>query len=199
LRDFAQFLLQIQRDLNNLDVDWCLIGGLAVAARGEPRFTKDIDLAVATPDDRASEGLIFALQGTGYRILAILEQQVSGRLATVRLSPPGSPEPMIIDLLFASSGIESSIVQRAELMEVFPKVRVQVASLGDLIAMKILARDDETRPQDRLDLKSLLGRSSPSDRLSARQALEQIMSLQCHRGRELAHELQKAEAEFLGS
>ena len=39
------------RLLRQLDVDACLIGGLAMSARCDPRFTRDIDLAVAIADD----------------------------------------------------------------------------------------------------------------------------------------------------
>lgn len=176
---------------------WCLIGGLAVATRTEPRFTKDLDLAVDTDNDQASEQLIFTLQAAGYRVLAILEQQVTGRLATVRLAPPNMQEPVILDLLFASSGIESEVVQRAEVIEVFPQVRVPVACLGDLIAMKVLARDDRARPQDRLDLKVLLQQAGPADLQIARRALQKIAALGYSRERSLLEELAFAQGEFL--
>ncbi len=196
MRDFPAYLAQIRQHLEGLEVHWCLIGGLAVGALTEPRFTKDLDLAVATVDDQSSEGLIFALRGAGYRILAILEQQVSGRLATARLSPPDANEPVVIDLLFASSGIESEIVARATTTEVFPGVWVPVASLGDLIAMKVLARDDDRRPQDRLDLKALLERSQASDIAIAQTALQGISRLGLDRGRPLLEDLRQAEREF---
>ena len=167
-----------------------------MGARAEPRFTKDLDLAVATANDQASEKLIFALQGAGYRILTILEQQASGRLATVRLSPPEAKSPIIIDLLFASSGVEVGVVARAECLEVFPGVHIPVASLGDLIAMKVLARDDLTRPQDRLDLKALLSQANCQDKVTARQTLKQISALGYSRGRQLTNELAEAESEF---
>jgi hypothetical protein len=195
LKDFPSFLQQIQQHLQAAELSWCLIGGLAVGARSEPRFTKDLDLAVATSSDQTSEELIFSLQGSGYRVLAILEQQSTGRLATVRLSPPEAREPVLIDLLFASSGIEGSIAARAQLLEVFPQLWVPVASLGDLVAMKVLARDDQLRPQDRLDLQALLGRASPSDLEAARHALREISKLGYNRGRMLEDEL----AEFMAS
>lgn len=175
---------------------WCLIGGLAVGARTDPRFTKDVDLAVSVASDEDSEQLVFALQASGYRILAILEQQVTGRLATARLAPPGGHDSLVIDLLFASSGIESSVVLRSEVLEVFPDIRLPVASLGDLIAMKVLARDDQTRPQDRLDLKALLGQASEQDLRIARQALDEISALGYNRGRLLEAELAAVEREF---
>ena len=196
MREFSALLLEIQDHLSNIQTLWCLIGGLAVGARTEPRFTKDLDLAVATVDDRASEELVFSLQARGYRVITILEQRASGRLATARLSPPGATEPVLIDLLFASSGIEPDIVARAETITVFPKVCVPVACLGDLIAMKVLARDDRERPQDRLDLKALLRCALPEDRQMARFALERIGALGYGRGRNLSEELSAAEAEF---
>lgn len=197
MNQFPEYLLQVGQHLEAAGTSWCLIGGLAVGARTDPRFTKDLDLAVNSQNDEASEQLLFALQGAGYRILAILEHQASGRLATARLAPPGAQEPVIIDLLFASSGIEGSIVSRSEVLEVFHEVRVPVASLGDLIAMKILARDDKIRPQDRLDLNALLNLAQEHDRKIARKALAEMAERGYNRGRQLEAELTAAEAEFL--
>ena len=84
LNAFPHYLEQIGEHLQTAGTTWCLIGGLAVGARTDPRFTKDLDLALS----EVSEQLLFTLQGAGYRILAILEQQASGRLATARLAPP---------------------------------------------------------------------------------------------------------------
>lgn len=44
-------------DLNAIGVRWALVGGLAVSARTIPRFTKDLDFAVAVgnePERRTS-------------------------------------------------------------------------------------------------------------------------------------------------
>ncbi len=135
-----------------------LIGGLAVSARSEPRFTRDADLAVGVASDGEAEALIGALSRAGYRPLAVIEQRAVGRLATVRLAPPGLPDDaVVLDLLFASSGVEPEIVEGAEPLEVFPEVVLRVASVGDLIALKVLARDDRHRPQDGADLRALFG------------------------------------------
>jgi hypothetical protein len=37
----------VAESFGDLRVPWALIGGLAVSVRAEPRFTRDIDLAVA--------------------------------------------------------------------------------------------------------------------------------------------------------
>ena len=44
-------LRQIQTDLTRARAAFALIGGLAVSARTEPRFTRDADLAVAVESD----------------------------------------------------------------------------------------------------------------------------------------------------
>ncbi len=80
------------------------------------------------------------------------------RLATVRLAPADeSPLGTVIDLLFAVSGIEPEIVAAADPVEAVPGFIVPVARIGHLVALKVLARDDRTRPQDRVDLGALLG------------------------------------------
>jgi hypothetical protein len=114
----ASHLEEVVRDasarLEALGFQSALIGGLAVSVRSEPRFTRDADFAVAVASDREAESLIRDLQANGYRILILLEQETSGRLATVRLQPPGGEDHgVILDLLFASSGIELEIVQSA--------------------------------------------------------------------------------------
>ena len=102
-------------DLAKYDRRWALVGGFAVSARAEPRFTHDIDAAVAVADDADSEGLVRLMLADGYRLLASVEQDETGRLATVRLASPLSGEDVVVDLLFASSGIEPEIARAAEM------------------------------------------------------------------------------------
>lgn len=157
-----------------------------MSARTEPRLTRDADLAVLVADDRDAEALVRALQGRGWRVVAAIEQEVAARLATVRLSPAGEdPLGTVVDLLFASSGIEPEIVGAAELVEVVPGLAVPVARLGHLIVLKLLARDDRTRPQDRVDIAALLGRADASDLAEAEASLATITARGFHRGRDL--------------
>jgi hypothetical protein len=131
-----------------------LVGGFAVSVRTEPRFTRDLDLAVAVANDQEAERLIYELSQQGFQVLATVEQEMRHHLARVRLHY-GQEAYGIVVLLFASSGIEKDIVTHAEKLEVFLGVFVPVAKVGHLIALKLLARDDEQRPQDYVDLKAL--------------------------------------------
>lgn len=182
----------LARDLSVLERRWALVGGLAVSARTEPRFTRDVDLAVAVGGDREAEATVRALQSRGYRVQALIEHEPTERLATTRLIPPGEEETGIVgDMLFASSGIEAEIAAAADALEVFPGLRVPVARIGHLIALKLLARDDRSRPQDRADLVALLRGASAPDLDEARAAASLIRQRGFHRGRDLAAALQE--------
>lgn len=62
---------------------WALVGGVAISVRVEPRFTRDIDIAVAVSDDHAAETLVADLTARGFRLQLALEQQALGRLSQV--------------------------------------------------------------------------------------------------------------------
>lgn len=40
-------LRRVAKDLTGLRQRWALVGGFAVSARSEPRFTRDVDIVVA--------------------------------------------------------------------------------------------------------------------------------------------------------
>ncbi len=132
MTSLQELLLRAARDLDNLGFDWALVGGLAVSARTKPRFTADVDLAVEVSDDRQTESLIRALSKLGWTVDALVEQQSARRLATVRLVANDETGP-VVDLLFASSGVEPEIVAAAEALEVLQvsrsKSRRSVTSL----------------------------------------------------------------------
>lgn len=166
-----------------------LVGGLAVSVRTQPRFTRDADLAVAVTSDTEAEALIRELRTRNYRVEAIVEQDAVGRLATVRLTRSNEPHPPVLDLLFASSGIEPEVVAAAEPIELLPNLRMGVARTGHLIALKVLSRDDVGRPQDLVDLRALLSVATPVELALARDALMLIAACGYHRGRDLASEM----------
>ena len=184
-------LRQTARILDQRHQPWALVGGLAVSIRVEPRFTRDIDLAVAVADDAAAEALVGDLVAAGFTLKVSLEQQALGRLAAVRVVPPGQPdEGIVVDLLFASSGIEPEICRDAEPIDIAPGFTVPVAQAGHLVAMKILALAPD-RPQDGLDLRGLVSQFTPEERTRAIQAVARIEALGANRGKALGAELER--------
>lgn len=187
--------LRVSADLAALGARAAIVGGLAVSARAEPRNTRDVDFAVSVADDTRAEDLVRALAARGYGIVAVLEHEARGRLATVRLKRGGG-SGIVIDLLFASSGIESEVVDQAETLEIAPGVTLPVARPGHLIAMKLLSRDDASRPQDRVDLAALVGACSDDEIQHAREACRAIEARGFARGRDLDAALDEALAAF---
>jgi hypothetical protein len=97
----------------------------------------------------------------------------------------------VVDLLFASSGIEAEIVAAAEPIEIIPGLVVPIARTGHLIAVKILARDDETRPQDIADIRALLAVATDDDIELARTSVDLITERGFHRDRDLPAALEQ--------
>jgi predicted nucleotidyltransferase len=172
-------------DLDSLDAAWALVGGFALAARVEPRFTRDVDIAVAVSSDASAEALVFELSRHGYEVGAIVEQEAVGRLSTARLrSPVGGDMTLFVDLLFASSGIEEELVRDADVLEVLPGLRLPVARIGHLIALKLLALD-ENRPQDAFDLANLRTVADEQELKLTEEAIGLIHERGFDRGRDL--------------
>lgn len=184
-------------DLEEAGLPYALVGGFAVGVRAAPRLTLDVDVAVAVASDAEAEGLVRALVERGYAVEGTVEQERTNRLATVRLRSP-LPEGVLIDLLFASSGIEPEIVAGSGRIEVIPALTVPVASVGHLIAMKLLARDDRSRPADADDLVQL---ASIADDLAwqvASDAVAAIHERAANRGRDLVTSLRELRSAEMG-
>lgn len=129
------------------------IAGLAVSVsartepnRTEPRFTRDLNFAVSVANDEDTEGYVLRMRQLGYEIEATLQQTTQQRLSTIRLRRRGRGP--LVDLRFATCGIEAEIVQAACSMEVVRGLVADVAQVGHLIAMKLVLRDATTRPQN---------------------------------------------------
>jgi hypothetical protein len=179
-------LAQAAADLEAIGARWAVIGGLAVAIRAEPRFTKDVDLAVAVVDDREAEDLVNRMQVRGYALASLVEQDYVNRLATARLvRPVVGTSSAFIDLLFANSGIEEEVVRSADRLEVLPGIFMPVASIGHLIALKALAG----RHQDLTDLGYLISAASEADLDEARASAAAIQERGFNRGQDLAGDL----------
>lgn len=149
VRDLAQHL-------QTLELRFALVGGIATSARSEPRFTRDVDVAVAVSSDEQAEEGLFRLAGLGYVVLATVEQDAMGRLATARLRHPSG---IACDLIFATCGVEQEIVDDAEFLDVFDDLEIPTATTEALLAMKVLAATEQ-RPRDLEDIRALI-RASP--------------------------------------
>ena len=185
-----QALRRAVADLRAENARFALVGGLAVSAWAEPRLTRDADLAVSVAGDSEAEELVRCLHARGYRVGALVEHERLGRLATARLLD-GSGSGLYVDLLFASSGVEPELVEHAVEVELVSDLVAPVASVGYLMALKLLSRDDRRRPNDADDLASLSVVATEVDWGDASVAVQLIEQRGYHRDRDLQAALGK--------
>lgn len=139
--------------LGEHDVDYVLIGGLAVQTHGHTRMTNDVDV-IPAPERANLERLASALRAIGGRVLNAGSEdlEISGSM------PPRTTIWQIatrhgdIDVLHEApgAGAYEELRERALVIEL-GALRVQVAGRDDLIRMK-LARG---RPRDLADVAAL--------------------------------------------
>ena len=150
----------ILRTLLDHEVEFVVIGGLAVAAHGFPRATKDIDI-VPAPEPENRRRLYEALRGLDAEPLEI------GDFRADELPVPFAPDGLAeggnwalrtsagrVDVLQWVPGVEEGYEQlRAQALDVeLPGVgAVRFAGYSDLVAMKRAAG----RAQDERDLEEL--------------------------------------------
>lgn len=178
-------LAQAARSLRRLGKRFALVGGLAVSIRGEVRFTRDVDLAVAVASDGEAEALAADLAAAGYTIAAVIEHEARGRLSIVRLR---SRARIHVDLLVASSGIEREIVEAASAVALPEVGEIPIARAEDLLATKILSMSAQ-RPQDRMDARGLLLANPALDLALTRDRLRLIRDRGFDRGEDLEAKL----------
>ena len=189
MTSLEQAVARASKLLERLGVNYALVGGLAVGAWTEPRFTQDFDFAVGVNDDSEAESLIRQLHGHGFSLMAMVEQDAVGRLATARLLERDSK--LVMDLLFASSGIEPEATRMARYLSFTGDIHLPVAQPGHLIAMKVLSNDPSRRPQDGLDLARLLAHSDADQIALAQAAVQLIAERGYHRGKQLSYDLEE--------
>jgi hypothetical protein len=116
------------RALSDADVPFAVIGATALAVRGLPRMTRDLDLLVVLEDAFAA---IDALEAAGLRSVTPVRRSGDTEPMYVLEQKRGGGE---VDVLVASAEPESTVVAEATVADVFG-VRAPVATLEHLVLM----------------------------------------------------------------
>ena len=140
-------LADIIRFLNESQVSYAMIGGLAASLRGEPRVTANVDLVLGVDVDRALE-LVVKLQGTPFQPLISGVEEVVRKafILPLRHTVTG----VKVDMTIGLSGFERQVIARAEQTKV-ADCEVALATAEDLLVMKLLAG----RPRDLQDVHGI--------------------------------------------
>ena len=141
--------LKLLRALNDKEVDYILVGGLALSFHGLVRATEDIDLFL-NPTAENVKRLKAALQTVWDDpcVDEILYEDLSGDYPTVRYGPPETV--FYVDIL-ARLGVTFCYEDLDFVVKTIREIPVRVATTKTLYRMK----KDTVRGKDRVDAEAL--------------------------------------------
>ena len=152
--------LDLFRSLAKHNIRYLLVGGLAVNLHGIPRLTMDVDLAIKFTGESvaALEGMCRELSLVPIQPVTVNQLADPGERERLRneknmvafsLRPPVASDPTV-DLLLETVWDFDAAWERRVVRNV-GEVSVNIASIGDLITMKLAIG----RPQDLADVEYL--------------------------------------------
>ena len=133
---------------DSLGVRWYLFGAQAAIFHGVARLTADVDVTVL-PEPHSTGRLASAMEANGFRLRVTATDDFVARTRVLPFVHSATRLP--VDVVLAGPGIEEQFLDRAE-FHVLEGVRVPIATVEDLVTMKILAG----RPKDLDDAKGML-------------------------------------------
>lgn len=138
---------QAQALFNRLDLENCVIGGLANQRWGEPRITRDVDFTLLAGFGNESHVIQKLLRDLTPRFEDAAEFALHSRVLLVE-DKHGTP----LDIALAALPFEENIVQRATPWTIGDRDEVVTCSAEDLIVLKAFA----SRPQDWIDIEGVI-------------------------------------------
>ena len=133
---------------DSLGVRWYLFGAQAAIFHGVARLTADVDVTVL-PELHSTAKLASVMEANGFRLRVTATDDFVARTRVLPFVHSATRLP--VDVVLAGPGIEEQFLDRAE-FHVLEGVRVPIATVEDLVTMKILAG----RPKDLDDAKGML-------------------------------------------
>jgi predicted nucleotidyltransferase len=125
-----------------------VIGGIAVQYWGEPRFTHDVDLSIATPLEEGSGPLVELIT----RHFASRVDNPLDFARQTRMLLIAAPNGIFVDISLALPGYEDDVFKRAIVYTLEANKTIQLCSAEDLIIHKAVAG----RPQDITDMEGII-------------------------------------------
>ena len=127
-------------------IRYLIVGGYAVMKYSEPRFTKDLDVFIATDQENA-KSVYTALKEFGAPLENLSSDDFSHEGCFYQMGRP----PLRVDIMMSIPGIEFDVAwENRELVE-FDDLKLFFISRSDLIK----AKEASGRPQDKIDVEKL--------------------------------------------
>lgn len=140
--DFVDFI----RLLNRHSVAYMIVGGYAVMAHGEPRFTEDFDIWIR-PEKSNAEKMMLVLKDFGFALKGISQEDFEQEEMVVQLGYP----PLRIDILSSISGVGFEEAYPQRVIKKLGDIEMSFIGLKELIKNK----DATGRKKDQLDSEQL--------------------------------------------
>jgi predicted nucleotidyltransferase len=144
---FLEVLREVVETLERAEIPFLVIGGVASAVWGRPRYTQDIDIMVRPHDAKRA---LETLEEAGFATQETFEHWLY----------KGLKDGVIVDVLFQSSGgiyLDEEMLERRVVRE-FDGIKLPLSSAEDLIVMKAVAHEEAT-PRYWHDALSIIGRA----------------------------------------
>jgi hypothetical protein len=138
------------KDLLNLfekhEIRYLIIGGYAVMKYSEPRFTKDIDIWIAT-DPKNADAVYVALKEFGAPLANLTADDFTDQNCFYQMGRT----PFRVDIMMSIPGVEFEQAWKNREMVELDSQTIPFISKSDLI----LAKKASGRPQDQIDIDKL--------------------------------------------
>jgi hypothetical protein len=148
MSDIEVALAEAAEALESCSIPYILIGGLAVAAWGEPRSTLDVDLSVWADPEKLPQAVACLC-----RTLRSLTAEPLQFVERSRVLPLESRGGIRLDIVFGVLPIQREAILRAVVKPIGGRM-IPVATVEDLVLMKLVSE----RQKDLDDARALLRR-----------------------------------------
>jgi len=149
MENYFQSIIALQSYLQQNGIASIVIGGVAVAAWGEPRVTRDVDLKIQLK--RQDIDHLLALLSINYVMLSPEPREALRKQALLFIQDKLGTR---IDLLLADTHYDDAAIRRGREFEIESGTAFRVCSPEDLIIYKLIS----TRLRDHEDASSVIRR-----------------------------------------
>ena len=163
---FERLLKKTALQLKKASIPYMVIGGQALLLYGEPRLTRDIDIALGMGVNELNK-LKEVISGVGLKILVKKEKKFVEQ--NMVLPTMDEKSGIRVDFIFSFSPYERQAIERAKDIRL-GRTWVRFASLEDVVIHKVIAG----RARDLEDIKSILLKNPTYDSEDIEKWLEEF-------------------------
>ncbi len=127
-------------------IRYLIVGGYAVMKYSEPRFTKDLDVWIATDPENA-DAVYAALKEFGAPLANLTADDFTHQAYFYQMGRP----PLRIDIMMSISGVKFEEAWEKREVVKLDDLKISFISRSDLIR----AKEASGRPQDKIDVEKL--------------------------------------------